>query len=147
MKHQLPTVNDTKMLKFPRYDHETGDLSIYESGAEVPMNIVRVFTVRGNKDARRGCHAHHECSQIIICANGACEISCDDGNGKKTFLLDSPDKGLLIPSAIWSDQTYLQADTILTVLCDQPYDEDDYIRDYDSFLDYRRGDVGGKTKQ
>ncbi len=84
----------------------------------------------------RGRHAHKECSQLLVVLNGRCVVTCDDGTNKKAHTLIEPDQGLLIPPTIWAEQEY-DVGTTLMVLTDQPYNESDYIRDYDSFLAFR----------
>ena len=85
----------------------------------------------------RGQHAHKDCEQFLVCLNGEVEVTCDDGIEKKLFLLDSPKKGLYIPKSIWQIQKYIKKDSVLLFLCDQPYDVNEYINNYDDFLSYR----------
>lgn len=112
-----------------------------ESKDLLGMPIKRVFTVLDHKDIRRGCHAHKECTQILICQSGICEVLCDDGKEKQMFVLDSPSVGLSIPPSIWSEQFYKANSTLLLVLCDQLYDKEDYIRDYADFQNFRNPDI------
>jgi hypothetical protein len=73
----------------------------------------------------------------MMCVNGAIEVTCDDGETKRRLVLDRPNLGLLVPPSIWATETYREAGSVLVVACDRPYEEDDYLRDYDEFRRYR----------
>ena len=88
----------------------------------------------------RGQHAHRDCTQFLICSHGAVEVLCDDGSEVTSFILDRPEIGLLIPPSIWAQQSYLVDNSVLTVLCDRPYEPNDYIRNYDEYKEYRKTD-------
>lgn len=111
-------------------------LVVYEGEKRVPFNIARIFVINAIKKSIRGSHAHKECTQLLVVLNGKCKIICDDGFEKKEIILDHACKGLLIPPTIWAEQEY-QPGTTLMVLTDKPYDEQDYIRDYESFIRFR----------
>lgn len=100
----------------------------------LPFTVNRVFYVYGVREGDiRGHHAHKECKQLLICLNGAVNVTCDDGCNRKVYTLDSPLKGLYIPPGIWAEQFYHSKDTMLVGLASQHYDESDYIRDYDTY--------------
>jgi len=112
-----------------------------EGLTHVPFVIARVFVVRACTGGIRGQHAHKICTQLLTCPAGSVEVFCDDGFETATYILDQPDLGLLIPPSIWAQQTYRAPGTVLAVLCDRPYEVEDYIRDYNEFKAYRL--VGG----
>jgi hypothetical protein len=105
---------------------------------KVPFAVERVFVVRAPLGAVRGQHAHRRCAQFLVCTNGCVEVICDDGVSTATFLLNRPELALVLPPTIWSQQTYQRTESVLTVLCDRPYEAADYIRDYAEFLAYRK---------
>ena len=126
-----------KFLKLPYHKQTNGDLVFVEDLTDIaPFSIKRVFNVRALKGSIRGRHAHRNCSQLLICSNGALEVFCDNYSETSTYILDKPNLGLLISPGVWSEQKYLKEDTILTVLCDQKYNEEDYLRDYEKFSKY-----------
>lgn len=130
----IKTINDVLLLKLPYFPEENGELVVMEGLQSPPFQIARVFTVRAPKNALRGEHAHKRCTQFLTCPNGSIKVNCDDGINQKSYILNDPSMGLLIPPGIWAQQDYLTESAILTVLCDRPYEEIDYIRDYQSFL-------------
>ncbi|MFN7662603.1 MAG: sugar 3,4-ketoisomerase [Alphaproteobacteria bacterium] len=129
-------LKDFPKIFFPLKKTEQSALSIFEEGV-VPFSIKRVFTIKTQDHCKRGFHAHKECAQLLVCLTGRCTVICDDGESRQSIVLDTPKEGLLIPPSIWAEQDY-EPNTILMVLTDHLYDESDYIRDYNEFLQYRR---------
>ena len=130
-----------KLIELPYLKENNGDLVVVE-GNIIPFNMSRVFTVRASKDSVRGEHAHQHCSQLLICTNGSVEVKCDDTRTTEIYVLDKPNFGLFIPPGIWADQKYTEDNTTLTVLCDRPYEEADYIRNYDDFKLFSKQNIG-----
>ena len=98
--------------------------------------IKRIFFVKSEKGESRGRHAHKECWQTLVSLQGKIEVHLEDGNSKKEEKLDSPGKSITIPPGIWASQVY-DKEAYLMVLCSHEYDENDYIRDYQEFLDFK----------
>lgn len=136
---RLESVEACQLVELALHARDGGELVVVEEGKALPYAAARVFTVRAGEGAVRGRHAHKQCSQFMLCVHGAIEVECDDGASKKTFVLDAGNKGLMVPPSIWATETYKTAGAVLTVLCDRPYEAEDYIRDYDEFVAYRRG--------
>ena len=135
MRHSLSSV---KLINLPYDFAENGDLTVMEGMIHIPFSIARVFVVRASAGSIRGDHAHKACTQFLTCPFGVVEVRCDDGNNTAVFILDKPEIGLLIPPSIWARQSYMQANSVLTVLCDRPYESLDYIRDYENFKKHYR---------
>lgn len=89
-------------------------------------------------DTTRGRHAHKSLQQVLICVHGSCKIMVDDGKEHKILLLDRPDEGLYIPDFTWREMFDFSPDTVLLVLASELYNELDYIRDYEEFLEYTK---------
>jgi dTDP-4-dehydrorhamnose 3,5-epimerase-like enzyme len=131
----LKTLDDVCWIDLPERD--SGQLVVMQGQAEVPFALARVFMVRAPEGATRGRHAHRQCAQLLVCINGAIEVECDDGAGKANYQLDAANRGLLVPRSIWAQQVYRRQHSMLIVLCDRPYEPEDYIRDYTEFQIYR----------
>ena len=133
-------IQSVKLIELPYFKESNGDdLVVVEGQSNVfPFSIMRMFSVRSEIDGIRGRHAHRRCTQLMICTNGVTEIQCDDSIETRKYVLDKANYGLLIPPRIWAEQKYIKENTVLTVLCDRPFDESDYIRDYKEFLKYVR---------
>ncbi len=132
-------ISSVKIQEINNISASSGSLAFLESHNDVPFAIERVFYIYNIKSNQtRGNHAHIDCDQFLICLNGTIEVTCDDGEQKNYFILDKPTSGLYIPSTIWSRQKYIVDNSILMVLTDRKYEENDYIRDYEEFLDFRK---------
>jgi acetyltransferase-like isoleucine patch superfamily enzyme len=112
-----------------------GRLAALEFEKALPFVPQRFFTIYGvpSRDIR-GQHAHRRCEQFLVCVAGSVRCLVDDGNRRKTTLLDSPDKGLYMPAMTWGTQYDYSANAVLAVFASLPYDSADYIRDYEDFL-------------
>ena len=136
----LYSISAVTLIKLPHHFADNGDLVVMEGLTHVPFSIARVFVVRAPASAIRGQHAHKACTQFLTCPIGSVEVRCDDGRATATYVLDHPNVGLLVPPSIWAQETYQAPGSILTVLCDRPYEAHDYIRDYGEFKVYRQAD-------
>ncbi len=131
-------ISDISIVDFPFFKESNGSLLVMESGGVVPFEIARVFFVKADAGAVRGNHAHYQCFQLLQCNNGSISITCNDGNESVDYILDVSNQGLLIPPGIWASQTYTDSNSILLVMCDQPFSEADYIRNYVEYLHFRK---------
>jgi len=104
--------------------------------SELPFVPQRVFSIHDVPSERiRGSHAHRECEQLLVCLSGVLSCVVDDGRRRAEVRLEGPDQGLHLPAMIWATQYKYSRDAVLLVLASLPYDADDYIRDYDEFLE------------
>lgn len=126
-------MRNASIVHLRKYSDDNGTLCVYQSGSDVPFQIRRVFSVRAKMNDIRGDHAHKQCTQMLVCLAGRIQVTCDNGLESTKFVLDEMDTGLLIPPRVWASQKYLKDDSVLMVLCDREYEEDDYIRDYRVF--------------
>lgn len=137
----LKTLNDVIVFDFKGMDAGDRFLVPMESGKNVPFPIQRVFTINAHREGLvGGRHSHRMCSQLIVCLHGECDVVCkaDGEDDSVTIRLDRPNKAVLLPPSIWGEQIYRRDDTVLMVLCDQGYNETDYIRSFDDHIDHRR---------
>lgn len=118
-----------------------------EQFRNVPFEIKRLYYIYNVKEnERRGFHAHKSLQQILICANGSCEILLDNGEEKTVVLLNKKTEGVLVESYIWHEMFNFSSDAVLIVLASDYYYEEDYIRDYNKFLEYCNNiKIGGLT--
>lgn len=112
-----------------------GSLISVESLKSVPFEIRRVYYIYGTQiDVSRGYHAHRDLLQLAVCVSGSCRIRVNDGKSWMDYLLDSPEKGVLIKNLVWREMHDFSNDCVLMVLASGHYDESDYIRNYEEFL-------------
>lgn len=132
------TVYDCSIIQLPRIENEKGNITPIEGLKNIPFLIKRVFytyDIPGGE--ARGAHAHKECHQLLVAASGSFEVVLDDGTNKRTILLNRPFYGLHIPPGIWAAEQGFSSGSICLVLASHKYDEDDYIRNYNEFIEYK----------
>ena len=133
----MKSVFDCSLCELNKNHDVEGNLTYIYQNVHVPFPINRVFyiyDVPGGED--RGAHAHKECHMFIIAASGSFEVVLDDGVNKRTVTLNRPFWGLHVPPGIWASEQGFSSGSICLVLASHPYQEEDYIRDYDEFLNY-----------
>ena len=123
------------MDKLKTFTDKRGSLTIVEEGKEVPFDIQRVYWIHNVPQGEdRGKHSNTVSSEYVIAVSGSIEITLEDKNGRQTYLLDSKDKGLLIPPNTWDEIRNFSPDAVLLVLASHTYDESTYINSYEEFL-------------
>ena len=132
-------VSDCSVIKLPKIENRSGNLTSIQNSIEIPFDIKRIFylyDIPGGKD--RGAHAHLECHQFLIAGSGSFDVLLDDGKSKKLVTLNQPCQGLHIPPGIWASEINFSSGSICLVLASHKYDEKDYIREYGEFLKYKK---------
>lgn len=130
---------DCKIIHLPVIPDERGNLSFVEENRHIPFEIKRVYwlyDVPGG--ASRGAHAHRKLYQLLIAASGSFRVTLDDGHNKQSFFLNRSYQGLLVPPGIWRDLDDFSSGAVCMVLASELYDADEYIRDYQEFLKFKR---------
>lgn len=131
---------DIKTFTFPLRGDDRGALVAVEQLKDIPFEIKRIYYIYGTRSGvRRGFHAHKTLDQVLVCVNGFCKVLMDDGEEKKTFILDKPYEGLSVPRHIWHEMFDFSQDAVLLVLASDLYCEDDYLRSYEQFLTFIKG--------
>ena len=83
----------------------------------------------------RGEHAHRQCIQAIQSLRGEVEVSIYNGTEASVEKLSHVENILLIPALHWISVKFLEHDSQVIVYASHTYDEEDYLRNYDDFLD------------
>lgn len=131
-----------RMLELPRVTDPRGNLTYLEGGFHVPFDILRVYYVYDVPGgAERGGHAHRELQQLIIALTGSFDVILDDGRDWRRVRLDRAYRGLYVAPMIWRELRNFSSGSVCLVLASAPFDEDDYLRDYQEFLRAARGDA------
>ena len=124
---------------FQQHGDDRGQLIALEQFKEIPFHVKRVYYIYDTASGvARGFHAHKTLEQILICIHGSCKIRLDDGREQAVVPLNSPSEGLYVGPGMWREMFDFSEDAVLMVLADQLYDESDYIRNYDAFLEHIR---------
>src|SRR5213595_3458401 len=130
------SVQDCTTIDLDRITDPRGNLTFLESGRHLPFDIKRVFylyDVPGGAD--RAGHALKTCHQFLIAISGSFDVMVDDGRDKARFHLNRSYYGLYIPRMTWRELDNFSSGSVCLVLASEYYDEADYYRSYQSFLD------------
>lgn len=117
-------------------DGADGKLFIGEALKNIPFEVKRFYFINGFGDttAVRGKHAHKALKQAIFCLNGSFDLSLDDGSTKQKLRLDDPSCGAILGPMLWHEMSGFSKDCVILVVADSGYDESDYIRKYEDFI-------------
>ena len=130
----------TETINFKPLGDERGSLVVLESQKNVPFDIKRVYYIFGTKKGvSRGFHAHRNLKQVAVCLTGSCRFVLDNGKSREEIVLDTSTTGLVIDDLTWREMHDFTPDCFLMVLASEYYDETDYIRDYQKFLEVVNG--------
>ncbi|MCE9925856.1 FdtA/QdtA family cupin domain-containing protein [Aeromonas media] len=122
-------------IQFQTHGDDRGSLISLEQEKNIPFEIQRIYYIFNTKEGvRRGFHAHKKLKQIAIVISGSCRFVLDDGKERIDILMDNPGQGLYIDSFIWREMYNFSEDCVLLVIADKRYEEVDYIRSYEEFL-------------
>ncbi len=137
-----------KIIQLPKICDPRGNLTVAEQLNQVPFEVKRVYwTYDVPAGESRGGHAHRQCLEFIIAVSGSFTVTLDDGKGnKQPHHLNLPWQGLLVDTGIWRTLENFSSGAVCLVLASEHFEEDDYIRDYDSFLEYVQKEAG-KNKE
>jgi dTDP-4-dehydrorhamnose 3,5-epimerase-like enzyme len=125
-------------IQLPKFLDERGNLSVIEEQNNIPFKIERtywIYDVPGGE--ARGGHAYRENQEFIIALSGSFDVILDDGKEKQTFHLNRSYYGLYVPAGIWREMDNFSTNSLALVLSSTKYDVNDYIRDYQEFLNLK----------
>lgn len=126
-----------KIIELPRITDPRGNLTVAEANKNIPFDIKRVYWLYDVPGGEcRGGHAHKQIKEILIAVSGSFHVTLDNGKEKQTFLLNHPYQGLLIDTKTWRTLDDFSSSAVCVVLASDFYDENDYIYDYNDFLQY-----------
>jgi hypothetical protein len=130
------TVFDCAIVDLPQVHNEAGNITAVENNKHIPFTVKRIYylyDIPGGEG--RGAHGHKQLQQYIIAASGSFDVTIDDGNNKKTFNLNHPNRALHLVPGIWRELSNFSSGAICLVLASEKYDEKDYIRNYEEYTD------------
>ncbi|MEJ7914398.1 MAG: FdtA/QdtA family cupin domain-containing protein [Chitinophagaceae bacterium] len=133
------TLDDVQIIQLPKFLDERGNLSFLENEAQIPFVIKRtywIYDVPGGE--QRGGHAYKSLQEFIIALSGSFDVVLDDGKNKKVFSLNRSYIGLYVPRLIWRHMENFSTNSLALIVSDEVYDADQYIRDYNDFVQIKK---------
>lgn len=117
-------------------NHEIGFLIPLEKNFNLPFEVKRIFySYDVPFTSNRGAHAYYNTEQVLICVSGSLKIKCSDKNSEAVYELNKHDEALYISPHVWRTTFEHSPDAVLLVLSSLEHNEEDYIRDYDKFME------------
>lgn len=134
----MTTLHDISLLKIPVVEDLSGNLAFIQNGV-LPFEFKRVYYLFDvPSTAFRGGHSHIEQHEVLIALSGSFEVIVNDGKEKKSYLLNKPNVGLHLPKGIWRELENFSSGSVCLVLASDVFEEADYIRDYETFLNSKK---------
>ena len=130
-----------RIIELPKFLDSRGNLSVIEELKDVPFSIERaywIYDVPGGEF--RGGHAYKDNQEFIVALSGSFDVILDDGINKQSYNLNRSYYGLYVPNGIWREMANFSTNSLALVLASTKFNEEDYIRDYVSFLDHVKND-------
>lgn len=127
---------NVQIIAIPKIEERRGNLSVIENDT-VPFDIKRVYYLYDvPSGAERGGHAHKNLQQFLVALSGSFDVVLNNGNEERIITLNKPYEGLLINSGIWRELQNFSSGSVCLVVASEVYIEDDYIRDFEEFINY-----------
>lgn len=140
MRAERTTVNDAELIRLEHHSTEVGDLVVGSQNTGIGFEPKRAYYLYDiPARVERGGHAHKELQQVIVALAGALDVVLFDGEHERLVRLNQPDEGLRLPSGLWRELKGFSGGTICLVLASSQYDEGDYIREQEEFLNWKQG--------
>ena len=129
-----------KVYTLKNYGDERGSLIPIEENNNVDFDVKRVFYIYGTTDGtRRGVHANKDSEFLMVVISGSCKVLVDDGYKKEVVELNHPNQALYLDKMVWKEMYDFSYNSVLLVISNKKYNENEYIRNYDEFLKIVRG--------
>lgn len=135
MKANIKLSEQIRIMEFPDFGDERGNLVVVESGIDIPFAVKRVFYIYGSdSEVIRGRHANRKSEFVMINVSGKSKVKVDNGYEQRVIELNRPRMGLYLPTMVWKDMYDFSSDSVLLVLASEHYDGEEYIKDYDDYI-------------
>jgi tellurite resistance-related uncharacterized protein len=113
-----------------------GSLGIIEFSS-LDISPARIYWISNVPEgSERGHHAHKALSQVICILTGSVDVEILDGMQETVIHLNASSGALTLMPGLWRVLRNFSADACVLVICDQPYDESDYIRNFADYLEW-----------
>jgi hypothetical protein len=115
------------LINLNTYSDERGDLTVIEK--VLPFPIKRIYYIYNVDDSIRGGHRHLKTIQAAVCVSGSCEIFVNDKGNTNIYILDNPNKCLILNPADWHTMSKFTNNAVLLVIASEEFSQQDYIYD------------------
>jgi oxalate decarboxylase/phosphoglucose isomerase-like protein (cupin superfamily) len=128
-----------QLVQFEKIPDPRGNLTPVAGTVDIPFRIRRaywIYDVPGG--SARGGHAYRTLEEVFVSLSGSFDLTVDDGQGATVRqTLNRSYYGIYVPAMTWRRLENFSTNAVCLVLASAPYDEADYVRDYDDYRDLR----------
>ena len=125
-----------QLINLPKIVDERGNLSFFEEQHHIPFKIKRtywIYDVPGGEI--RGSHAYKESEEFVVAISGSFDVVLHDGKEEKKYSLNRSYYGVYVPRLVWRKLENFSTNSLALILSSTVFDENDYIRDFQNFLE------------
>jgi hypothetical protein len=128
-----------ELIHLPKIEDPRGNLTIIEQIQHIPFEIKRVYWIYDVPGGEvRGGHAFKEQCEFIVALSGSFDMVINNGEKVQTFHLNRSYFGLYVPAGFWRHMDNFSTNAVALILSSTGFNEEDYIRDYSAFVDYKK---------
>lgn len=132
------SVYECNVIQLNKIHNRAGNITIVEGHKHIPFDVKRIYYLYDvPSGVSRGGHAHKDLFQLIVATSGSFDVLLDDGVNKKIVRLNQPNYGLMVVPGIWRELFEFSSGSVCMVLASSKYDETDYLRDYNAFMEFK----------
>ncbi len=129
-------MKNCKIVNFNEITDHRGKMIPIEYPKQLEFPLKRIYYIYDVKEGvRRGYHSHNDLEQILIAIHGKVKVLIKTPYEEEIVELDNPNKGLYIGPMIWREMFDFENEAVLVVLASHEYDENDYIRDWNDYVE------------
>lgn len=135
----MDILDKPKIIELPKFLDKRGNLSFIEERKQIPFKIERtywIYDVPGGE--HRGGHAYKQNEEFIVALSGSFDVILNDGEESIVYSLNRSYYGLYVPKGYWREMNNFSTNSLALVLASQPYDENDYIREFKLFKNWQK---------
>ncbi|MEA2265957.1 MAG: hypothetical protein QOE27_1540 [Solirubrobacteraceae bacterium] len=134
-RRQPVSIADCRLIEFPITSDPRGNLTVIEGAQHIPFEIARIFYLDVvPAGATRAGHANRRSDQVLVALAGSFEVTVDDGDLRASTTLNRSSHGYFLPHMIWRELAHFSSGAICLALASEPFDENDYHRDYEEYV-------------
>lgn len=128
-----------QIIQLPKIVDPRGNLSFFEFPKQIPFAMQRVYWIYDVPGGEiRGSHAFKEQNEFIVALSGSFDVVLHDGVEELKFSLNRSYYGLYVPKMLWRKLENFSTNALALIASDCKYNDQDYIRDFDTFLSYKK---------
>jgi hypothetical protein len=135
----MTQINKIRLIDLTKIEDPRGNLSFIEEENQIPFKINRVYWIYDVPGGEyRGSHAFKESEEFIVALSGSFDVILHNGKVEDKFSLSRSYYGIYVPKLHFRKLENFSTNSLALILASTPYNENDYIRDFNEFLTFTK---------